>query len=97
MDNTFVKKVLQLSQNQDEVGIKETGVKNPIYYAIEYSDKRMVFGKSNAKINEYQTLKRFKDLKKVSIENAVNVIIFKSELEFDENRRIYNSLGIKKK
>jgi hypothetical protein len=57
----------------------------------------MMFGKSNAKMNEYQTLKRFKDLKKVGMQNAINVIIFKSELEFDENRRIYNSLGIKKK
>lgn len=83
-----VKDILKLNLSRSEEGIKESGVKNPVYYAIEYPDNRKMFGKSNRKLNEFETLDRIRAVKKVSFPGCLRVAVYNDEEEFNLERKI---------
>lgn len=95
-NNKSVKNLISLFLPLNERNIKESGIKNPVYFSIELTNNRMVFGRSNAKINEFQTIERFKALKKAEHCNSEKVYVYTSKEMYDEERKNYNSLGYKK-
>jgi hypothetical protein len=57
-----------------------------IYYAMEKNDGKKLFGRSNIKINEYQTYEKFRDNKLISFPFFDRCIIYADEIKWKQDQ-----------
>jgi hypothetical protein len=78
--------VLELGNGKQPSADYPSGVKNPVYYAMEKVNGKIIFGESDAKVNEFQTIEEFKKEKLVSFPFYDECVVYISKDEWLQDR-----------
>lgn len=89
------KMIAQYNKALEEKGLVKSGVINPVYFSVNYKNGKKDFGKSNRFKNEYESLDKFVNARKMQYANVDTIQIYLDEAEYKAESQKYNSLGVK--